>query len=420
MSNNNENSWSERFSWIITIVALVLVAILSIGLLCALFIQPNEEKQEEKPAEQTEQAAVIDGEGNAMVSGTTYAMPARMVFATTAAEASNASEGITLTATIYPDSAENKAVDWDVSFVNPSSSWASGKDVSDYVTVTPASDGALTANVNCLKAFGEQIKITVTSRANVNAKAECTLDYARRILDTALYSADRDTYPLEFGSDEVLVDLVIPSYEDFISSLHDGTLWAGDYGSIWIFAGELTPEEQNDPWISWADEDISRTFRFSDYTIKDNLVGGYSNSTSGEYVPEIESSCVVARDLRDIYSNFAIEVSRTVHGGAVFSFDMLFGDNFVFGNNPLAILAAQDKWEGFASFPDFTAELYYDYMEQFVSWFQENPDTPIAEYTLTYTGKYSTFTRHYTFRYNPESVEMPVVSLELDKNELVI
>lgn len=36
-------SWSERFSWIITIVAMVLVAILSIGLLCALFIQPKDD-----------------------------------------------------------------------------------------------------------------------------------------------------------------------------------------------------------------------------------------------------------------------------------------------------------------------------------------------------------------------------------------
>lgn len=118
MSNYNEHSWSDKFSWIITIVAMVLVAILSIGLLCALFIQPNEEK----PDEQTEQAAVMDDKGNAMMSGTTYAMPARMVFATTAAEVSNASEGITLTATIQPETAENKTVDWDVAFVNPSSS----------------------------------------------------------------------------------------------------------------------------------------------------------------------------------------------------------------------------------------------------------------------------------------------------------
>lgn len=89
MSNYNDNSsWSERFSWIVTIAAMVLVAILSIGLLCALFIQPKEEKQED--TEQTavnEQATVLDGEGNAMVSGKTYAMPQRMVFAATAAEA---------------------------------------------------------------------------------------------------------------------------------------------------------------------------------------------------------------------------------------------------------------------------------------------------------------------------------------------
>lgn len=414
MSNYNENSWSERFSWIITVIALVLVAILSIGLLCALFIQPNEEK----PDEQTEQAAVMDGEGNAMMSGTTYAMPARMVFATTAAEVSNASEGITLTATIQPETAENKAVDWDVAFVNPSSSWASGKDVSDYVTVTPASDGALTANVNCLKAFGEQIKITVTSRANVNAKAECTLDYARRILDTALYSEDRDTCPLEFGSDEVLVDLVIPSYEDFISSLHDGTLWAGDYGTTWLYHGALTPEEENDPWTGWADEYLTRTFRFSDYTIKDNLIVEPENEEGKPYVAQVESSCEVASELRGIYSTFATAVTMTQTGGMVYSFQDLFNNGFRFGNNPFAILA--DSWPRFVSSPDFTAELYYDYMEQFVSWFQENPDTPIAEYTMTYTGKYSTFTRHYTFRYNPESVEMPVVSLELDKSEIVI
>ena len=44
-------SWSERFSWIITIVAMVLVAILSIGLLCALFIQPKEDEPDEQTAE---------------------------------------------------------------------------------------------------------------------------------------------------------------------------------------------------------------------------------------------------------------------------------------------------------------------------------------------------------------------------------
>lgn len=416
------SSWSERFSWIITIVAMVLVAILSIGLLCALFIQPKDDKQEDtKQTAVDEQATVMDGEGNAMVSGKTYAMPQRMVFAATAAEAVTASEGITLTAAVSPETADNKAVDWSVSFANPSSSWASGKSVTDYVTVIPASDGALTANVNCLKAFGEQIKVTVTSRVNPEAKAECTLDYARRILDTALYSEDRDTYPLEFGSEEILVDLVIPSYEDFAASLHDGTLWAGDYGAVWLYHGSLTPEELSDPWANWADEDVSRTFKFSDYTIKDNLLVAPENGVNSEYVTKIESSCEVASEIKNLYSNFATRVTTTQTDGPMpYTFEELFRDEFDAGDNPLAILAAQDRWEGFPGSPDFTEELYYEYMEEFVNWFRENPDTPIAEYTVTYTGKYSTFTRHFTFRYNPETVEMPVFSLGLDKTEVVI
>ena len=60
----------------------------------------------------------------------------------------------TLTATITPSNATNKALDWSVSFVNPESEWASGKTVTDYVTVTPTSNGALAAIAACLKQFG--------------------------------------------------------------------------------------------------------------------------------------------------------------------------------------------------------------------------------------------------------------------------
>ena len=406
----------ETVKTIVMIVAILLAICLMVGLI-AQGVALSRLKSE--GAEQ--QAAVIDDKGNMMVSGTTYAMPARMVFATTAAEVSNASEGITLMATISPETADNKAIDWSVAFVNQSSSWAKGKNVTDYVTVMPSSDGALTATVNCLKAFGEQIIITVTSRANPRATAECTLDYARRILDTALYSEGRNTLPLEFGKDEVLVDLVIPSYEDFASALHDGTLWAGDYGSVWLYHGSLTPEEESDPWTNWADEDISRTFKFSDYTIKDNLIVAPMDGVNSDYVAKIERNYEVPDAIKDIYSNFATEVTLKQTGQVViYSFAEIFTDDFVFGNNPLAILASQDRWEGFAGLPDFTKTFYYSYMEEFVNWFRENPDTPIAEYTVTYTGKYSTFTRHYTFRFNPETVEMPVFSVNLDKSEIVI
>lgn len=92
-----------------------------------------------------------------------------------------AESAYTLTATITPSYASNKAVDWSVAFANASSTWASGKTVTDYVTVTPTSDGALTAIVENIKDFGEQILVKVTSRDNPSAEATCTVDYAKRV-----------------------------------------------------------------------------------------------------------------------------------------------------------------------------------------------------------------------------------------------
>lgn len=104
--------------------------------------------------------------------------------ATTAAD--GAESTTTLTATIAPEEATNKSVDWEIAFVNPDSAWATGKTVTDYVTLTPASDGALTATVNCLQPFGEQIMIKVTSRDNPDASATCTVDYLQKVSNVSL------------------------------------------------------------------------------------------------------------------------------------------------------------------------------------------------------------------------------------------
>ena len=129
MSNYNDNSsWSERFSWIITIVAMVLVAILSIGLLCALFIQPKEEKKEDtEQAAVIEQASAIDGEGNVMKAGIVYPMPATMSFSAAPLAQVNEPSGATvtnadasidvrITATVYPVNAAEKGVDYSVAW----------------------------------------------------------------------------------------------------------------------------------------------------------------------------------------------------------------------------------------------------------------------------------------------------------------
>ena len=105
-----------------------------------------------------------------------------------------AEDAYTLTATVQPADAANKAIDWSVSFTDSGDEWATGKTVTDYVTVTPTSDGALTAKVENIAAFGEQITVKATSRDNSSAYATCTVEYLQRttgytfVLDEKTYN----------------------------------------------------------------------------------------------------------------------------------------------------------------------------------------------------------------------------------------
>ena len=94
---------------------------------------------------------------------------------------SAAETAYTLTATVTPEDTADKAVDWSVGFVNPSSPWAVGKRATDYVTITPKTDGGLTATAACTGAFAAQIEIRVTLRSNAAATANCLVDYVKKI-----------------------------------------------------------------------------------------------------------------------------------------------------------------------------------------------------------------------------------------------
>ena len=107
-----------------------------------------------------------------------------------------AEDAYTLTATVYPADAANKAIDWSVSFTDAGDEWATGKTVTDYVTVTPTSDGALTATVENIAAFGEQITVKATSRDNSEAYATCTVEYLQRTTGYTIM-LDGNTYSTE-------------------------------------------------------------------------------------------------------------------------------------------------------------------------------------------------------------------------------
>ena len=78
----------------------------------------------------------------------------------------------TLTATVLPESAENKEVDWSVAWAQT----AISLNVEDYVTVTPQSDGSNVAIVACHKPFTGNVIITVTTREG-GFTAQCVCKY---------------------------------------------------------------------------------------------------------------------------------------------------------------------------------------------------------------------------------------------------
>lgn len=94
-----------------------------------------------------------------------------------------------LTATLTPADTVETGVYWSIVFANPSSAWASGKNISDYCTITPTASGALTANFECLQAFGEPIKVICSSSYTPSIKAECTFDYLAKVTGlSAIYN----------------------------------------------------------------------------------------------------------------------------------------------------------------------------------------------------------------------------------------
>lgn len=200
---NNElerHKTNDKIKWILTLLAFILVGVMLAGIICGWF-----DKKEQTPKEPEQTVSEDKGANGGLVLNPSSNSLIRLAVTPLSANAdegiaAQAEDGYTLTATVQPANADDTAVDWSVAWSNASSSWASGKTVTDYVTVTPASDGALTARVECKQAFGEQVTITVTYRHDTSITATATADY-REKLESASYTAtvDGSAYNLSNG-----------------------------------------------------------------------------------------------------------------------------------------------------------------------------------------------------------------------------
>ena len=400
------------------IIALALAFILVAGVIVGVIFWQNgnisftpfgqeqtETPDEETPANTENGGAVI----GAPVENGIKLMSAKIPVAEFAANgvSAQAETAYTLMATLDPADVIDKTVDWAVVFVNPSSSWATGKTVTDYVTVTPTTDGALTANVECLQAFGEQIKVVVTSRSNSEAKAECTVDYARRILDYRLWAQENnDEYSVfaDFGENEIIIDYAAVSNTDAVG-LRNGA-WYKKLFSLYL------------PGASSLDLDAAEleNAQFSDYTIKDNILFP-TDETDDSYSADLSFDFQWNNDVLNIlFAYFSGLRSKTDSFPPLFTWQEIFpnGMNFV-ASNLASLLKATDKVPWSKEIDVFYSEM----MTDFYNWLIENPDTPVWTVTGTITGKYSTFTKTFTVRFDPATVALPVFNVSLDDGSIV-
>ena len=153
---NNElfnHQKSDAVKWVCTLLAFLIVGVLIAGIICGWF-----DKKETPPAEQTETGFIVTPDEINGVSLSVKTMSANGNEVNAMAETS-----YTVTATIQPSTALQKA-DWSLSWKDGNSSWANGKTVTDYVTLS-AEAGAVTATVTLvsilLYLFKEESKMHV-------------------------------------------------------------------------------------------------------------------------------------------------------------------------------------------------------------------------------------------------------------------
>lgn len=152
---------ADRVKWWLTLIAFVVVGVMLTGIILGWFTKASEKENNTKLMTMNIKSISPSQYPSYGISGVESAYE--------------------VTATVKPIQAENKAMDWSVAWKNASSSFANGKTVTDYVTITPAADGALTAVLECKRDFGEQVILTVTSREFKEVSATATVEFTQKI-----------------------------------------------------------------------------------------------------------------------------------------------------------------------------------------------------------------------------------------------
>lgn len=209
---------------LIKLISVILCVAIFVATICVvLFVHDNNKKP----------ALVYDTEsGTKLDTESVHNMPKGLTFVSNAETFSDTS--VTLTATVLPTTAVNKALDWTIAWAEPDG-WTSGKTVTDYVGLSTSDN---VATVTFKKLFTVKAIITVTSQDNPEVKASCNVDCAKRLLSTSITmnSADKVTWNFNSGTPvlpllgvaslnaNLWIGLKLPATVDYTYNYSEGTI----------------------------------------------------------------------------------------------------------------------------------------------------------------------------------------------------
>ena len=189
MNELNQHKQSDSIKWIITFVALILLAVSVVALGAQVFGEgiinnpttetAPETKTDETPVDPLEPIEPTDAIKPVSAFNIVNSDNMKLMAKAPASYAAKQTNTVELNATAYPIGSENGGFVWSAKWANPNSAFATGKDVYDYIELE-GDTGSSTHYVTALQPFGEQIIITVSTVFNPNAVATCMVDYSEK------------------------------------------------------------------------------------------------------------------------------------------------------------------------------------------------------------------------------------------------
>lgn len=246
----------------VVIVSVMAIVIIALGTALAVVLaMPNNRKNENSPDFHTK----IQNSEHVVLSVSNVS--------------TTSSNGVSksISATVLPATASNKKVDWTVTWSDETQTG----NVSEYVTVTPISDGSTQATVTCHKAFAGEIIVTATTREG-GFSAHCIVTYVGVPTDIKLtgeVSPSNGVYKLGIGRTYVYDVQLTNALNSVGANFNDFEVTVGGYGAIKVGDCEYTIASGSYYWY----EDSIKTvqiFEIADAFVEASYANGKLSITT--------------------------------------------------------------------------------------------------------------------------------------------